>query len=165
MGKPKTRMACLRVEVMEERIALSSLGHAAPVLQPALVHRTTVHRSPFIRLLTPQLTGTNITSALVNPRSGIVQIKGSITLPPNFSGGGYFPFTVTLTQPLGRYRSVAGSGIAVAGVPSSLQTPSSFTLNLTASNGKFGRGWATLTLPDYSTGYNLTATWQVYLRR
>ena len=165
MGKPKTRTACLRVEVMEERIALSSMGHAAPPLHPALVHRVAVHRNPFIRLPPPPLTGTNITSALVFPRLGILQIKGSITLPPNFTGASSFPFNVNVTQALGRYRSVAGTGIGIVGVPSSLQKPASFTLNLTASNGKFGRGWATLTLPDYSTGYSLTASWQVFLRR
>ena len=53
----------------------------------------------------------------------------------------------------------------MTGVPSNLKTPMSFTLSLTATNGKFGGGWATVTLPDYSTGYSLTASWLVWLKR
>lgn len=160
MGKHLTRKACLRFEVMEERIALSTLAHAAPVMQPALVHQA-ARRNSYIRLLTPQLRGTNITSAVINLRARVLEISGTITLPPNFTGSGSFPFNVTATQALGRYRSVTGTGIGVVSVPSNLSSPASFTVNLTATNGKFGRGWTTVTLPDYSTGYSLTATWQV----
>ena len=164
MGRGNARRACLRVEVMEERIALSSLAHLAPVMHAAVAHRPSL-----IRLLTPRLGGTNVWSAVVDPRTGIVLIGGAILLPPNFSatnpGVNSFPFNVTVTQALGRYRSVTGTGIAIVGVPSSLQTPMSFTLSLTASNGKFGGGWVTVTLPDYSSGYNLNATWLVWLKR
>ena len=164
MGRGNARKASLHVEVMEERIALSSLRHPGPIMHAAVVHRPSL-----IRLLTPQLGGTNIWTPVVAPRTGIVQIGGAILLPPNFSvtnpGVSTFPFNVTVTQALGRYRSVTGTGIAIVGVPSSPQTPMSFVLSLTASNGKFGGGWATVTVPDYSSGYNLNATWLVWLKR
>jgi len=164
MGFRNARQRSLHVEVMEERIALSSLTPSVPGLHAAVVHQTAL-----IRKLTPQLTGTNITAAEVDPRTGIVQIQGSVTLPPNFSstnpGVSVFPFTVTVTEAAGRFQSRTGTGIGLVGIPASLQTPMSFTVSLTASNGKFGRGWATVTLPDYSTGYDLNAEWLVWLKR
>lgn len=165
MGNRNGRTTCLRVEVMEERIALSSLAHAAPGVHAAVVRRPSL----IIRLLTPQLTGTNITSAVVDPRTGVVQIHGSIILPPNFAannpGLGGFPFNITVTQAVGRFHSVTGTTIAIVGLPPSPQTPMSFTVSLTAANGRFGRGYATVTLPDYSTGFDLSAQWLVWLRR
>ncbi len=164
MGNRTMRKTCLHVEIMEGRIALSSLAHAAPG-----VHAAVARQSSLIRKLTPQLTGTNITAAEVDPRTGIVEIQGSVTLPPNFSsanpGVSVFPFNVTVTEAVGRFHSVTGTGIGLVGIPASLQGPMSFTVSLTASNGRFDRGWATVTLPDYSTGYDLNAEWLVWLKR
>ena len=62
MGNRNARKTCLRVEVMEERIALSSLR-----MRRRRAHAAVVRQSSLIRKLTQELTGTNITSASVDP--------------------------------------------------------------------------------------------------
>jgi hypothetical protein len=168
MGNIKARAACPQFEVMEGRLVLSP----AP-LGGLAVHAAAVQRATFIHLLTPQLRGTNISDVRVDPRTGVVQIQGTVTLPPDFSannpGVGGFAFNVTVNQAVGRLHSVTGTATALVGLPSTPQAPVSFTVRLTATNGRFGRGYATVSLPDYSTGssssYVPTAQWLAWLRR
>ncbi len=63
MGNLTMRKTCLHVDIMEGRIALSSLAHAAPGVHAAVVRQTSL-----IRKLTPQLTGTNITGVCRHER-------------------------------------------------------------------------------------------------
>ena len=163
MGHRNRRKTFLHVEVMEEKLVLSSLAHAAPGVHPAVTRRPSD-----IRSLTPQLTGADLTAATVLPRTGVVTLQGTIIEPSDFAasnpGVSLFAFNVTVTEAIGRSHSVTGTGTAIIGVNSS-STPVSFTVSLTASNGKFGRGWATVSLPDYSTSYDLDAEWLALLKR
>ena len=56
MGRGNARKACLRVDVMEERIALSSLAHTPG----PFMHAAVKDWPSLICLLTPQLGGTNV---------------------------------------------------------------------------------------------------------
>jgi hypothetical protein len=168
MRDVRTRAARPQVEVMEGRLVLSALAGGA-----MSVHAAAVRRVSLIRNLTPQLSGTNITSVLVDPRMGLVQIQGTVTLPAGFAttnpGASGFAFNVSVNQAIGRFHSVSGTATALVSVPASPQSTVAFTVRLTASNGRFGRGYATVSLPDYSTGspaaYVPTAQWLVWMTR
>jgi hypothetical protein len=134
-----------QVESLEGRLPLSALAHAAPA-------------TPVVVDLTPQQTDITVTAAGVDPRIGVVTIRGTATctVSPFFPGpfppffpppSGPFPLaiSVNVTQPVTRLQSVNGFGSAsaVCNAPGQ-QVP--FTVRLTASNGRFGRGLATLSL-------------------
>jgi hypothetical protein len=141
MRTRKARETHFQVEALEGRVTLSTMAHTAPA-------------TPVVVDLTPQQTGITITEARVDPRIGVVTLRGTAncSVPPFFPGpfpppSGPFPFSISVnvTQPVSRLESVNGSGFtfAVCNAPGQ-QVP--FTVLLTASNGRFGRGLATLSL-------------------
>jgi hypothetical protein len=141
-----TRMAsrtCLKVESLEGRIALSA---AAPVAHPRPL-------SPIVADLTPQQASypVTVTDATIDPRIGVVTIRGTAT-----TGG--FPsvdtYTVTVIQAVDRTHSVSGTMTARV-TTDGPGTPRPFVTRLTAglgsgfgvpTGGRFGRGLATVVI-------------------
>jgi hypothetical protein len=155
MSTRTTRRTRLSVEALEDRVALSTMAHAAHAAPT----------TPVLVDLTPQQTGFTITEARVDPRIGVVTIRGTVTVP---SGSPFFPIPlnpifVNVTQPVTRLQSVTGFGsaFAVSNTPGQ-QVP--FTVLLTASNGRFEQGLATLSLSPSSGPFGFGGSEMVVVR-
>lgn len=158
MSTRTTRRTRLSVEALEDRVALSTMAHAAHAAHAAPT-------TPVLVDLTPQQTGFTITEARVDPRIGVVTIRGTVNFP---SGSPFFPIPfnfifVNVTQPVNRLQSVTGFGstFAVSNTPGQ-QVP--FTVLLTASNGRFEQGLATLSLFPSSGPFGFGGSEMVVVR-
>jgi hypothetical protein len=163
MSTRMTRRTRLSVEALEGRVALSTMAHAAHAAPT----------TPVLVDLTPEQTGFTITQARVDPRIGVVTIRGTVT-PVSFFPGPFpgpptpLPSTstsvfVAVTQPVNRLQSVTGFGstFAVSNAPGQ---PAPFTVLLTASNGRFGHGLATLSLFPSSGPFGFGGSEMVVVR-
>jgi len=140
-----------RIESLEGRAVPSTLGHGAP-------------GAADIGTLQQVDSGVTITSATVDQRTGVVTITGTVTCPePLLPPPGFpeqppppdtylVPVYVQVTQPIGRTRSIQGfATIYVECSTTDAGEAVPFTATVTASNGKFGKGLAYVSVSTYST--------------
>ncbi len=135
----RTRQAktpSLQVETLEGRVTPSDLGVAA-----APAADVTTQQSDF-----------TVTSATVDPRTGIVTITG--TCPPSTPSPYPYPYpypaTVSLTQAVGRKDAVTSSPSPYGGgTPVVCDAAGNFTVQLAGTNGAFKPGNAILTVTRF----------------
>ena len=156
-----------RLEPMEERVVLSTaaiMAHRAP---PA--HLAHTPPNPVVFNLNPQSTGVQITTAVIDMRTHVIKIQGTVTYPASQPLVGLAPFlqpqfvitpvlfttsiSASVNQAVDNIHSVTGYTTSSPVKYDNKGFSTNFTLYLTASSGRFTKGLATLTISTYLPNY------------